>query len=178
MHMNKENWSIILACIVEVVVGILLLIDPIGFTSTIIVVGGVVLLVNGVVDIVQYFRTGPVPAAVGQQLAKGLLETITGLFCILNCNWFLVAFPVITVLYGVANLISGLFKTQLTVDAIRLKAKWGWSALSAVVTLALAVIILLNPFSSTAALWVFTAVTLIAEAIVDLISIIFAKRKK
>lgn len=178
MRVLKENWSSILTCIVEVVIGVLLLIKPMGFTSAIIVVVGVILLVSGVIDIVQYFRAGAVEAAVGQGLAKGLLEVLAGLFCVLNYEWFIVTFPVLTILYGVANLITGLFKTQFTADVIRMKGKWGWPAISAVVTLALAVIILLNPFSSTAALWIFTAVTLIIEAVVDLVSIIFSNRNR
>ena len=47
--------------------------------------------------------------------------------------------------------------------------------LSAALTIVCAVIILYNPFSSTAVLWTFIAITLIVEAVVDVIATIFAK---
>ncbi|MGN1417618.1 MAG: DUF308 domain-containing protein [Oscillospiraceae bacterium] len=42
-------------------------------------------------------------------------------------------------------------------------------------TIVCAVIIICNPFSSTAALWIFIAVALIVGAIVDIVTVIFAK---
>lgn len=178
MRFLKENWNGILTCVIEVIVGVLLLIKPVGFTSAIIIAAGIILLISGVADLVQYFRTDAVKAAIGQRLAKGLLKIIAGLFCVLNYDWFMITFPVLTILYGVANLVSGLFKAQFTVDAIRLRAGWGWLALSAGITLVLAAVILLNPFGTTAALWTFTAVTLIVEAVLDLVALILCNRKK
>lgn len=178
MKFIKNNLNSLIACIVEVIVGILLLVNPISFTSGIIIAVGIVLLVSGIVEIVRYFRADAVSAAAGQHLAIGLLCVVIGLFCIFDYNWFIITFPVLTILYGVANLVAGLFKVQLTIDAIRFKRRWGWIAFSAVVTLLLAAIILLNPFSSTVALWTFTAIMLIVEAIIDLISMILAGRQK
>ncbi|MGM9650464.1 MAG: DUF308 domain-containing protein [Faecousia sp.] len=63
-------------------------------------------------------------------------------------------------------------------DKIRLKLKkWYLTALSAILTIACAVVILCNPFSSTAVLWTFIAVILIVEAIVDIIAAIITKEK-
>ncbi|MGM9521760.1 MAG: HdeD family acid-resistance protein [Oscillospiraceae bacterium] len=178
MHTSKENTGGIVTCLVEVLVGILLLVNPIGFTSGIIIALGILLLIGGVVKIIRYFRISAEQSSMEQNLFKGLIGVIAGLFCILRSQWFIVTFPVLTILYGVINLIAGLFKVQLTVDAIRLKSRWGWSAFSAVVTILFAAIILLNPFSSTVFLWTFTAVTLIIEAVLDLLSMIFSSRRK
>ena len=43
-------------------------------------------------------------------------------------------------------------------------------------TLTFAVLILCNPFSTTAILWTFIAVSLIVEAVVDILTYIFGKK--
>lgn len=177
MQILKEKITGIIACLAEALIGILLLINPFGFTSTIIIAIGILLLLGGIAMIIRYFRTPIGRTVIEHSLAVGLICVIAGLFCVFNYKWFIVIFPVLTVLYGIVNLIIGLFKIQFTVDAIRLNARWGWAALSAFVTLAFAVIIILNPFSSTVALWMFVGITLIVEAVIDMVSIIISGRK-
>ena len=53
MKSLKENANSIALCLFELVVGILLMINPIGFTSGIIKIAGVVMLALGVVEIVK-----------------------------------------------------------------------------------------------------------------------------
>lgn len=177
MRTLKQNSGRIVLCLIEVIIGILLLVNPVGFTSGIIIALGVIFLAFGIFEIVKYFRTSAVDAALQQSFVKGLLGIIFGLFLIIKSDWFIVTFPVLTILYGIANLLIGLFKVQLTVDAIRLGFHWAWTAFSAIVTLAFAVIILLNPFDTTVFLWKFIAITLMVEAILDLLSILFWKSK-
>ena len=161
----------------ELVMGVVLLINPVGFTTAVITIFGILLLVAGIVSALRYFRMDPEVAAQGEMLTQGLLEVIAGLFCILRSDWFIVTFPLLTVLYGVITMVTGIAKIQWTVDLVRAKAaKWFWAAISAVVTLVCSAVILCNPFTSTAVLWTFIAVTLIVEAVFDVIVVIFAKR--
>lgn len=160
----------------ELTVGILLLINPVGFTTGIIVFLGIVLTLAGVGGVVQYFRTPPEKAALEQSLARGLIEVIVGIFFITESKWLLAAFPFITIIYGIGILLLGISKIQLTVDMIRLKfPKWFWAAISAAITIICAVVILWNPFTGTSALWIFIAVALIVEAVIDIIVLIFSK---
>ena len=71
-------------------------------------------------------------------------------------------------------LLLGLRRIQWTVDMIRLKMRrWYWPAIGAGLSLLVAVVILLNPFETLATLWVFTGIALIAEAVVDVLTLIF-----
>ena len=101
------------------------MVNPVGFTTGIIIFLGIVLLVLGVAGVVQYFRTAPEIAAVKQGLTRGCIEILAGLFCILNSGWFISIFPILTILYGIGILITGVTKVQWTVDKIRLKIKNG-----------------------------------------------------
>lgn len=172
---NAGNFNFSM-CIVEAVIGVLLLIDPIGFTSGIIVTLGILAVIWGIGQIISYFMVSPEDAVKGGKLTKGILLTVFGFFCAAKSEWFLVTFPVITVLYGVLALVIGVGKLQQTANMARMKQKyWYITLISAVLTILFAVIIILNPFASTAIHWVFIGVTMLVDAVMDLVTFIFAK---
>lgn len=177
--MNKinRNTGNLLTCIFEILVGILLLIDPVGFTSGIIIVFGIVLAVIGVIGLFKYFRMDAEAAAQENGLVKGLIFAIFGLFCAFKSEWFIITFPLLTVLYGILTLISGVSKVQWAVDMLRAKQKyWFVEVIGAVLTIVCAILILTNPFTSTAFLWTFIAVTMIVEAVVDVVAFVLGRK--
>jgi len=177
MKALKENKGIIIMCIIEVLVGILLLVNPVSFSAGIIIAAGIAFMVDGLLNVIQYFRSDPEEAAVGQLLMRGLVSLLAGGFCTFYPHWFIVTFPVITILYGIAVLIGGLGKVQMAVDMVRLKnSKWWWGAISAAITIICALVIIMNPFSSTVVLWWFTGLSLIAEAVFDVIVLIMNRK--
>lgn len=162
----------IITCILEIVVGVLLLINPIGFTSGIIIGSGVAMCLGGLLSIVRYFMMKPEVAAQRQLLFKGLLGVMAGAVCIVKYDWFLSAFPLLTVLYAVAMLILAAAKLQRMADMRRMHLpRWYMPGISAALAAVLAAIILINPFGAVAAVWTFVAVSLIAEAIVEIVTI-------
>lgn len=175
----KRSLNGIAMSFAELIIGILLLVNPVGFTSGIIVAFGIVLMFLGVGSIVKYFRTEPEKAAVSQLLAKGLMELLGGAFCTFCSYWFVATFPVLTLIYGIVILISGLVKLQWMVDIIRLKRKrWFLAAISAVISLLFGVVIIASPFDTTAVLWMFTGICLIVEAVFDIVAAIFGNREE
>lgn len=168
MKALRENFNGIIICLFELVIGILLLINPVGFTSGIIVAAGGILCLSGLVNCIKYFRAEIKEASKGQFLTKGLVALIAGAFCIFNTDWFIVTFSALTVIYGVVVLLASVEKIQLCVDMLRQKRKkWYLAAISAVISLVCAAIILKNPFSSTAVIWIVAGVSLILEAVFD-----------
>lgn len=169
---RRHSASLILA-LVELVVGVLLLISPTAFTRGILMALGATLAMLGAWQVLRYFRTDPALAAREQTLARGLAMLLAGLFTLLQADWLLGLFPVLTVLYGAASLLTGLYKVQRAVDIRRLKLGNGlWPAVSALATLIFAAVILLNPFATVNALWVFTGLVLVGEAVLDILACI------
>lgn len=176
--MNKINRKTgnLLMCISELLIGVLLLINPVGFTSGIIVMLGIIFTVLGVSSMVYYFRTSPEKAA-QKWLGQRIAVQPDWPFCVFKSNWFIATFPVLTVLYGVLTLVGGISKVQWAVDMLRAKQKyWFVAIISAVLTLVFSALILTNPFTTTAVLWTFIAVTLIIEAVVDIVTYIFGRK--
>lgn len=177
--MLKRSLSSVGMSLAEIIVGILLLMNPVAFTSGIIVAFGIVLMIMGVSKTVKYFLTEPEEAAVRQILVKGLLLLLAGVFCAFNSHWFIATFPVITLVYGAVILITGITKIQWTIDIIRMKrSKWIWVAISALISVLCGIVIICNPFSSTAVLWMFTGISLIVDAVFDMIGGIFGNQDK
>lgn len=173
MNIIKEKRNQIIIALCELVVGILLLIEPVKFTSGIIMVLGIIITVAGVINVINHFKTEPAEGIIRQELTIGLVEILAGAFCIFNPGWFITTFTVLTMIYGVATLILGVFKISISIDLARLKnPHWLWHLIGAVITTVCAVIILCNPFGSTAVLWGFVAISLIVEAVADIAVII------
>lgn len=177
MNFIKRNANVIILFLAELAAGILLLIEPVGFTSGIIIAAGIIFLATGIICVVRYFRTEAREAARNQLLAKGLASLLMGWFCTFRSEWFVVTFPILTVLYGIFVLLAGLWKIQLTADLVRMKTgKWPPAAISAAISLVCAVVILNNPFAATEVLWMFTGITLIIEAVFDLITLVISSK--
>ena len=176
--MLKRNLGSVAMSLAEIIIGILLLVNPVGFTSGIIVAFGIVLMIMGIGTTIKYFRTEPEEAAVSQILVKGLLELLGGAFCAFNSHWLIATFPVLTLVYGVVILVAGITKLQWTVDIIRMKrSKWFWMAISAAISILCGITVITNPFSTTAVLWMFIGISLIVDAVFDMIGGIFGNRE-
>lgn len=175
MRAIQKNGGSILMCVLEILVGVLLLVDPTGFTSAIIIAAGAALILYGVICIVRYFRADAAEGALRQSLFKGLLLLLGGLFCVLRSRWFVDTFPLLTILYGIGLLISGIGKIQWMADMIRFgRKRWYLPAISAVLSLIFAAIILCSP----TALWSFLGIVLIVEAVFDIVAIALGGKHK
>ena len=172
MKFLRQHANSIILCLFEILVGILLLINPVKFTTAIVTVFGVVLIMIGVICVLSYFRSEAVQAAASQSLSKGLLALTVGIFCTVRSSWFITVFPAVAIIYGVAVLMAGLVKIQWAVDLIRLRlGRWVLPAVSAAISVICGVIILNNPFGATVVLWIFTGISLIVEAALDIIAL-------
>lgn len=177
--MLKRSLGGVAMSLAELIIGILLLVNPIGFTSGIIVTFGVVMMIWGICSVIKYFSTKPEEAVVDRSLEKGLAELLAGAFCALHSHWFIATFPVLTLVYGVVILLAGLKKLQWMVDYLRLKrSRWFLVGISAVISITCGFVIISNPFSTTAVLWMFIGISLIVEAVFDMIGAFVADHEK
>lgn len=179
--MSRLNFAMgkLILLLFEAAVGVVLLINPIGFATVFVTVVGVLLAAVGLVFILQYFRSEPLEAQRSQGLLKGCCALLVGLFCALNTQWFIDAFPLLTVIHGIVILFTGIIRAQWAVDMLRLKLKrWYIAAGGAVVSIVLAIIIFVNPFGVTEAIWTFIGITFLVDALADLAVLIFSGRRE
>ena len=179
MKILKQNANGILLCLFELIIGILLMINPVTFTSGIVIACGIIIIILGLVNIIKYFCMDIQEAVMSQNLLKGLVLLLAGALCVFNYKWFFATFSLLTVIYGAMILLAGLGKIQWTVNMIRLKReKWFLMGISAVISIICAIVIIANPFATITILWQFTGISLIVEAIFDVVSLILNRQKK
>ena len=172
MGFIKQNGSTIVAGLVELLIGILLFVDPVGFTSGILMAVGIILLICGVVCLIHYFNTEPAQAALEQNFSKGLIMILLGGFFALRTQQIIDLF-LLAHLYGAAILIIGVVKLQQSVDLLRLKAQyWFLAGANALLAIVFAVIILSDP----PILWQLAAISLIVEAVLDVVVLIMTRK--
>lgn len=167
-----------LAYCLEILVGVLLLIDPEGFTSWVVIAAGAAMIVAGLYYVLRYFRVEPVLAMREHDLATGLFLLAGGALFAFKTSWIIATFSIMTLLYAVAMLILGFVKIQTTVDLLRMKlGGWLISAINAALTVIFAVIIFLDPFGAMTVLWRFTAVSIIVIALLDFVVMVMSAVK-
>lgn len=175
MQFIKGSINNIAFAVFELVVGILLLINPDGFTTGIIILAGAMLMISGLINVYKYIAKDAIEAMEEQYMSKGLIAVLAGLFCAFQTEWFLDTFPLLTTLYGVAIFVLGVLKIQLMFDMLRLKhKKWTYAGANAVFTIVCAVLILSGILDSTDFLWIFIGITLIIEAVLDVVTIVLS----
>ena len=166
----------ILLCIAEIIVGVLLLVNPDAVTSAFIIGAGAVMILTGIVFCTLYFVGEAEKMVIKQLLFKGLLLIILGVLCVTQYGVLLAALPFVTWVYAIAMLILAAYKVQCTVDILRLSGiRWYFPAISAVLAVVLALFILLNPNTAMNIVWGFMGVAIILEAGLEIATIILLK---
>ena len=166
----------ILLCIAEIIVGVLLLVNPDAVTSAFIIGAGAVMILTGVVFCTLYFVGEAEKMVIKQLLFKGLLLIILGVLCVTQYGVLLAALPFVTWVYAIAMLILAAYKVQCTVDILRLSGiRWYFPAISAALAVVLALFILLHPPPALHIVWGFMGVSIILEAGLEIATIILLK---
>ena len=172
MKERKFDWMGLITGLGELLVAILLFVNPQAFTSGVIVAAGVLLGLLGAKSLYDYFKEEPKAAANGNGFLMGTGCLLGGLFCVFAAQWVGTSQPMLSLVYGAILLVAGLVKLQDTVDMLRLKFKnWYTTGISAAAAIIFAVVILLNPFGEDVqSLCTFAAVALVVKAALDLVA--------
>ena len=176
----KTRWGILLTAVCELAVGILLLVDHVGFTDIIFAAAGVGLLVVAIIWGVTYFRNEVTSLKSEKHyLAWALSALAGGLVLLLGRGSIAGFFPALTMVYGVFLLEHSFYSVQMTVDMYRLKMKsWVMSAVVSGIMLVLSLLVLMNPFGSGDAIWTMAGISYIATAVMNLLLLYMRAKDK
>ncbi len=162
-----DNQNFLVVMILELAVGVLLLIDPTRFTSVILILLGVFLLIVAARQIRGYFKSDAASAMRGQALSGGIIALAAGIFCIAGSRWIVSVLTVMTALYGVLIMLCAAPKIQWSVDVLRQHGRlWFLPLAVALIAIVCGAITVSGPFTSDA-MWKFSAVALIGLAVLD-----------
>lgn len=178
MKKMKESMNALLILAGEIVIGVLLLIDPGAFLSVIMTAIGAVLMVCGAVSVIRYLRAAVDVAIMQHMLSRGLMQMAAGALLAFGTPWLLTIFPLMTTLCGAGMLLIGIMKIQQTADFARLRLPcWKAAAVNAALTMLAALVLMLNPFGVVNTLWAFAGIALIVIAVSDMATLIVRNRR-
>lgn len=124
---------------------------------------GAVSVAVGIVKIIGYFSSDPYRLAFQFDFAFGITAIILGVLIIIHPAKLTALIPIIM---GIYIMTDGIMKIQTSVDAKRFGIKsWWLILLSAVITGAAGVLLLINPFESAAALTVLLGILLLLDGV-------------
>ena len=174
---KKTSISLMLA-VGEMLLGILLLINPVGLTSFVIIALGVLLLLLSALLLFRYIRLPKEEAAQTWKLATGAGLLAVGIAIVANQPWMVEMLGTLTTLYGIIMLSATFMKLQISVDALRGKRRfWYLMAISFVATAVLSTLLFIGSLAESA-VWVVTGIALIVLAVLDAVYFILGRRKK
>ena len=154
------------------VLGLVLILFPEFSASMLGVACGIVLLLFGIVKLVGCFSRDLYRLAFQYDLACGCLLILLGAVMLLRPDSLL---NFICVALGIYILTDGLFKIQIAVDARRFGLRRWWLILTeAILAAILGLVLIFRLTDSTRVLTVFLGITMLAEGILNLSTVITA----
>ena len=173
MKTLKENGQTLLLIVFEAVVGVMLLVNPEGFTKTVIIIFGALFLILGVISLVRFLRDKKENINNPLAITAAVVSLIFGVIFAFFSDAVINLIAAIAVIYGVAFAISGIFKLQNYFQSKKIGLPVSKiSILSGVLAVAVGVLIMLYPKDAAISVWMLTGILLLAEAVVDVFSVI------
>lgn len=173
MKALRANIPVILFILFELAVGILLLVDGDALTTTVLICFGIILMVIGAVYLIRFLRERGAGKANYLTLIMSVLSLFVGAVCVIFPGFVKGLFTVIAIIYGVILIVMGVYKTKTYNDAKSEGASPSFLTLiSAVLSLVLGVVVIVNPFKADGALYVFAGISLIFEAALDFAAVV------
>ncbi len=162
----------------ELLLGILLLVNPKGLTTAVIIGVGIVLIAVGIFKLFRYIRLPREEASRTWDLAEGAGLIALGIIAITHQPWLVQILDTLTALYGALTLVLAFMKMQITVDAIRAsKYRWQIMACTFLAIAALAILLVTNVLAENV-VWIITGIVLIIAAFADTVYFILSRKLK
>lgn len=173
MKLIKENPQTILMVLFEIAVGSLLLINPDGFTRAILVSFGVIMLIIGIVNLIKYVSKKKSSLFPVLRLIAGIVSIIVGAIFTFGPSMIMGIFTLIAIVYGIILIVSGVMKMQDFFQAKKYEPYVPIVILfSAIASVVLGLIIIINPFETAMLAFRFMGISLIVEAVIDILTLV------
>lgn len=172
--MKTAKIGYIIMSVILCILGILMIALPDVFVPAAAKACGIILILFGMVKLVGYFSGDLFRLAFQYDLASGLLLALLGILMIIRPGRIM---TFISIALGVYILADGLLKIQIALDAkdfgIR---KWWLILFAAVLTGIIGFLLILRPSESMEILMMLVGLSLLAEGILNLITVLAAVR--
>ena len=166
-YTRKYEKVSILASALMLIVALFLIFKPAESLSLITILFGLIIMIDGVIHIINYFKIDPTQKLMSFELVEGLIEVFAGAVITVCADGLIEFLPIIFAVWIILkSLIT--FQMALNIKTVPFLCQWLDYFLSGIL---LGFIIIFNPFEATMAV---TTVVGLALLIVEILNIIDA----
>lgn len=166
----------LLVSIAIVCFSIFIIVQPEFSVLVTIIALGVIVLLDGLLHIISYFRKSSEERTISIELIRGVLSSLIGIIIIINPVMFSSFLPI---LIGIWIVIQSIVKLQFafTMKAVGEK-NWIIITLLSIITTLLGLFIIFNPFAIVVALTTICGVILLISEVLNIVEIILVMISK
>ena len=148
IEIKKYNKYSYLASILMLILAIFLIVKPLQSISTIITTFGVILIIEGILNLLSYFKLEKEYRVMSFSVVMGITNILFGIMAIILSDTLISFFPIIISIWIILKSIVN-FQISLNLKSIN-ASSWLFTMVTSVITFILGIIILINPFQSAA----------------------------
>ena len=148
IEIKKHNQYSYLCSILMLVLSIFLIIKPLQSISTIITIFAVILIIEGILNLLSYFKLEKEYRVMSFSVVMGITNILLGIMGIILSDTLISFFPIIISIWIILKSIVN-FQISLNLKSIN-ASSWLFTMITSVITFILGIIILINPFQSAA----------------------------
>ena len=167
----RMKFAYIALSVALLAVGVCLIIWPSEFAKFFCYIIGALALIFGIISLVIFFIRDLGSPSLGYGLMIGMFSSIFGLILLLKPDNGAVFF---SMLVGVFVIVDSIIKFQASFELKNVGAKHWWvNLIVSLVSTVLGVLLVINPFGDGTLLLIFMGVSLIADALENIFTVIF-----
>jgi len=164
-YIKRFEKRTIISSIIMILVSILLIAKPETMLNTVVTVFGIGMLLDGIFSIVLYIATDKEQKVYSNALAEGILGILISILILIKKDFVI---SIIPILVGIWIIIKSITKIQLSLNVKTVDEK-SWILLSALITLVIGIIIIVNPFDTMVSVVMFAGILLLVTGVIDIV---------
>lgn len=164
---KKKEIKGIFVSILLIVLGVFLIMKPTEILKTLIQTMGIIILICGVLDFMNYFRMTEEEKLFNYGLFKGIMELCIGILFIFK---FKELTSVFFIIIGLIIIFINVFKLQLSINLKNIEnTNWFIGVIISTISIILGIVIILDPFNSLKTLIIFSGVIICVTELCNII---------
>lgn len=143
---KKYEKNSILIAVIMIALALFLIIKPLASILFIINIFSIIMIFEGILHIVSYYKTEKELRLMSFELVEGIVETIIGILIICSGKYLTAYF---SAMIGIWMIIKSILKFQIGMNLKMIPdSSSTWTIISSILTFILGFVVILNPFSS------------------------------
>lgn len=167
---KKYTRRSIVISLLLILLAIILILNPIQFLNTIMIILGVLVAVDGIWHIISYFNEPAEFKAFSFELLEGVVEIVLGFIFILNPQWVI---SIIYLLIGIWIIFESVVKLQMSINLKDIIENWKIMVFVSTLSILFGIFIIAHPFIATSILTMICGIVLLVAEIINLLEAIY-----